>query len=234
MNDNLIWVVLIICGYILGSVPVSLLVGLAHGIDLRKHGTHQVGAGNLWRMTSRKFGLAVGIFDFLKGLAMVWIAKSQGLDTGEQLIVGLAVIIGHNWPVFLRFHGGRGIATLLGIAIILPSVNDTSPWPTIIAVAFVVVMTIIFRSSALPVLISAASLPLTTWIFEGYSPAAMAYLAIFLIVVIKRLTAQSAPDRLMISRGELIMNRLLFDRDIRDKTAWMHRKPVSDLEKLDE
>ena len=229
-----IWIVLIVCGYFLGAIPMSLLAGKARGIDLRKQGTHQVGAGNLWRTTTRKLGLMVGIYDFAKGLAMVWIAQAQGLDTGQQLIVGLAVIVGHNWPVFLHFHGGRGIATLLGIAIILPSVNSISPWPTIIATGFVLVMSIILRSSALPVLCSAASLPLTTWLFDSDTTAATAYLAIFLIVVIKRLTAQKMPEKLKISKTELVLNRLLFDRDIRDKTAWIHRKPITELEKLDD
>ena len=228
------WIVLIICGYLLGSIPMSLLASKARGIDLRKHGTHQVGAGNLWRTTSRKLGFTIGLYDFGKGLAMVWIAQAQGLDTGQQVVVGLAVIVGHNWPVFLRFHGGRGIATLLGIAIILPIVNDISPWPTVIATGNVVVITIIFRSSALPVLCSAASLPLTTWLFDGDTAAAMAYLAIFLIVVIKRLTAQAMPEDIKISKSQLILNRFLFDRDIRDRTAWVHRKPINELEKMDD
>jgi glycerol-3-phosphate acyltransferase PlsY len=230
-----IWIILIICGYIFGSIPASLLAAKARGIDLRKHGTFQVGAGNLWRTTSRKLGLTIGIFDFLKGMFIMWIGHLQGLDAGQQLVTGMAVIVGHNWPIFLRFHGGRGIATLLGIAIILPVLNtDVSPWPTVIAAIAVVNMTIIFRSSPLPVFLGAASLPLMTWLFGDMPAVSFAYLAIFLIVVIKRLTAQAAPETLTISKGELLMNRLLFDRDIRDRTAWVHRKPISELEKLDD
>src|SRR4030043_1359938 len=144
------WIVLIIFAYFFGSIPLSYLAGRIRGIDLSKQGTHQVGAGNLWRMTSRKLGLIVGFFDFIKGILMVGVSQHQGLDAGQQLVVGLAVIIGHNWPVFLRFHGGRGIATLLGLALILPVLNDISPWPSVIAAGFTVVMTVIFRSSPLP------------------------------------------------------------------------------------
>jgi len=229
-----IWIVLIICGYLLGSVPVALLAGKTRGIDLRKQGTHQVGAGNLWRMTSRKLGLTVGLFDFGKGAVMMWMASWQGLDTGQQMVVGLAAVVGHNWPIFLRFHGGRGAATSLGIVIFNPVLNNVSPWPTVIGVGAVVVLTIIIRSSAVPVLIGAASLPVTTAIFNDKTAVVTAYLAMFLIIVIKRLTAQAVPEDIKTSRSQLILNRLLFDRDIRDKTAWIRRKPITELEKLDD
>jgi len=229
-----IWIVLIVCGYLLGSIPMSLLAGKARGIDLRKQGTHQVGAGNLWRMTSRKLGLAVGLFDFGKGAIMMWIASGQGLDAGQQMVVGLAAVVGHNWPVFLRFHGGRGAATSLGIVVFTPVLNNVSPWPSVIGVGAVVVLTILLRSSAVPVLIGAASLPVTTAIFNDKTAVITAYLAMFLIIVIKRLTAQAMPEDIKTSRSQLILNRLLFDRDIRDKTAWIHRKPINELEKLDD
>jgi glycerol-3-phosphate acyltransferase PlsY len=226
------WIILIIIAYIIGSMPVSYLMGKMRGINLKKQGTHQVGAGNLWRMTSRKLGFLVGFYDFLKGILMIGVAQHQGLDAGQQLVVGLAVIIGHNWPVFLHFHGGRGIATLLGLAVILPSLNakEVSLWPSLIAIGITVVFTIIFRSSPLPVLISTASLPLTSWLFHSPEAVAMAFLAIFLVVVVKRLTAQPAPEKRQISLGRLIANRLLFDRDIADKSTWLGRKHLDELD----
>ena len=227
------WIVLIIFAYIFGSIPISYLAGKWRGIDLSKQGTHQVGAGNLWRMTSRKLGLIVGFFDFVKGILMVGVSQHQGLDAGQQLVVGLAVIIGHNWPVFLRFHGGRGIATLLGLAVILPILNDISPWPSVIAAGFTIIMTVIFRSSPLPVLISAASLPLTSWLFRSPDSVAMAFLAIFLVVVVKRLTAQPTPEKLPISQTRLLFNRLLFDRDVADRSTWVHREHFDEKEILE-
>ncbi len=218
------WIALIVIGYLLGSIPLSYLVGKRRGIDLRKQGTHQVGGGNLWRLASRRLGLIVAIFDLIKGILMVVIAWLFGLSAGWQLVIGLAVIVGHNWPVFLRFHGGRGIATLLGLAVILPALNNISPWPSIIAMGFVLIMLVIYHSSPLPVLISAASLPLTSWLFHAGLAVTLAYLAIFLVVVLKRLTAQPAPEKLEISRWRLFMNRLFFDRDIADRHAWVHRE----------
>ena len=120
MDTWIKFAILVIASYLLGAVPSSYLAARSRGIDLRKQGTHQVGGGNLWRTTSRKLGLFVGIFDFFKGMLMVLIAWRLGLDAGQQLAVGLAAVVGHNWPVFLRFHGGRGVATSLGIIIILP------------------------------------------------------------------------------------------------------------------
>ncbi len=215
---------MIVIGYLLGSVPLSYLAGKTRGINLKTQGTHQVGAGNLWRLASRRLGLIVGFFDFIKGIVMVLIAYSLKLDAGQQLVIGLAVIVGHNWPVFLRFHGGRGIATLMGLVVIIPILDlNISPWPTIIAIGFVLIMLIIYRSSPLPVLISAASLPLTSWLFSAGLAVSITYLAIFLVIVLKRLTAQPAPEKLEISRWRLFMNRLLFDRDIADRHAWVHR-----------
>lgn len=225
------WIILIVCSYLLGSIPSSYLVARSRGIDLRKHGTQQVGGGNLWRTTSRKLGLMVGIFDFVKGMLMVFIAWRLGLDAGQQLAVGLAAVVGHNWPVFLRFHGGRGAATSLGIVIIMPVLNDISPWPSVIGIGTVVFVTLILRSSALPVLFAAASMSLTTWLFNEKVAVIMAYLAMFLIIVLKRLTAQPATEARNIGMGHLLLNRLLFDRDIRDRTTWVHRKHVPKKEK---
>ena len=114
-----IWFALILGAYLLGSVPAAYLVAKLRGIDLKRYGTGQAGAGNLWRMTSWQFGLPAGVFDFSKGLMMIWVAELLGLDIAQQLVVGTAAIIGHNWPVFLRFSGGRGVLTLLGVALIL-------------------------------------------------------------------------------------------------------------------
>jgi glycerol-3-phosphate acyltransferase PlsY len=225
-----ILIALIIAGYLLGSVPVSYLVGRRKGIDMRQQGTRQVGAGNLWRMTSRNLGLLVGFWDFLKGLGMVLIAYFVGLDAGRQLLVGLAAIVGHNWPVFLRFHGGRGIATLLGIVFVLPILNDIAPWPSVIAVGSTLLLTIIFRTSAVPVLIGVASLPLTSWLFGAPNGVALTYFAIFIIVVIKRLTAQPSHEKRQIGVGRLLLNRLLFDRDIADRKAWLRGKHLTKKE----
>ena len=220
----IIWFILIVIAYLLGSVPVSYLAGRSRGIDLRELGTKQVGGGNLWRTTSRKLGLLAGFFDFIKGPVMVWIAHLQGLDVPQQIAVGLAAVAGHNWPVFLHFHGGRGIATSLGIIIILPFLNDISPWPSAAVMIVLIAGAIVLRRTHIPVLASMAALPLVSWGLQEPLPVTLGFLAIFLVIVIKRLTAQPIVESTSISRAQLLLNRLLFDRDIRDRNIWLNRK----------
>jgi len=224
MDETIVWVLLIIGAYLIGAIPFSFLVARRRGIDLRKHGTQQVGGGNLWRTTSKKLGLTVGVWDFFKGMLMVLIAWRLGLDAGQQLSVGLGAVVGHNWPVFLRFYGGRGIATSLGIIIILPLINDITPWASL-AFFIVGISVIIFtRRSPVPVLVGMIMLPVFSAIFHEDLSVTMGFLAMTLIVVIKRLTAQPSTEARTIGVGRLIWNRLLFDRDIGDRLAWVHRK----------
>jgi len=219
-----IWFALILGAYLLGSLPVSYLVAKFCGIDLRQCGTGQAGAGNLWRMTSWRLGLPVGVFDFGKGLVMVWVAQLVGLDVAQQLAVGLAAIIGHNWSVFLRFSGGRGVGTTIGIILILPLINEMTPWATVAFFAFLVIGSIILRSSPVPVFFSVAALPVVSCFYEPPS-VILGFLTIFLIIAIKRLTAPRAVATVSVSQGRLLLNRLLFDRDITDRKAWMYRVP---------
>jgi len=220
-----IWLAFILGAYLLGSVPVSYIVAkLSRGIDLRQYGTGQVGAGNLWRLTSRRLALPVGIFDLIKGLVVVWVAQLMGLDITQQLAVGLAAIIGHNWPIFLRFSGGRGVGTTIGVIIILPIINDMTPWGTIAFLAALIIGTIIMRSSPVPVFVGVAALPLVSWFYEPLS-VTLGFLAMFLIIVIKRLTAPRSDETALVGEGRLLLNRLLFDRDIMDRKAWMYRVP---------
>ena len=206
-----IWIILfalIICAYLLGSVPASYLAARTHGIDLRKQGTSQVGGGNLWRMTSWKLGLPVGLFDFVKGAGMAWIAQALGMNEGQQIVVGLATVAGHNWPVFLRFHGGRGIATTIGIIMILPIINDMTPWPTIVFWIILIGGVLITRKTPVPILFGVASLPVVSWALHQPLSVTLAFLAIFLIIIIKRLMAQPSAGTVKTSNWGLIANRL--------------------------
>ena len=220
------FIVLIIASYTVGSIPLSYLVARARGVDLRKQGTHQVGGGNLWRTTSRKLGLLVGIFDFIKGALMVLITWRLGLDAGMQLGVGLAAIAGHNWPIFLHFHGGRGIATTLGIIIILPWINraEITTWPLVTFFSVAVALLIIFRRTPIPILIGLIMLPVMSAIKLEPLSVILGYMAMVLIIIAKRLIAQPPTEKRKIAIGHLLLNRLLFDRDVRYRSDWVHRK----------
>jgi glycerol-3-phosphate acyltransferase PlsY len=220
------FIVLVIASYTVGSIPLSYFVARARGVDLRKQGTQQVGGGNLWRTTSRKLGLLVGIFDFIKGAVMVLIAWRLGLDAGLQLGVGLAAIAGHNWPVFLQFHGGRGIATTLGIIIILPWINrvEITTWPLVAFFSVAVAVLIFFRRTPVPILAGLIMLPVMSAINQEPLSVILGYTAMVLIIIAKRLIAQPSTHKREISIGRLLLNRLLFDRDVRYRADWVHRK----------
>ena len=223
-----IWFALLTIGaYLLGSVPASYLAArFFRGIDLTQYGTGQVGGGNLWRMTSWKLGLPVGLFDLCKGMVMVWAAQAAGLAVAQQLVIGSAAIIGHNWPIFLRFSGGIGIGTTIGVVLILPIINSITPWASVAFFAIILIGSIVLRSSPLPALAATAALPSVSWGVQEALPVTMAYLAIPVIIIIKRLTAPSSSNTATVGKGQLILNRLLFDRDIKDRKVWMYRKPV--------
>jgi acyl phosphate:glycerol-3-phosphate acyltransferase len=232
MDIWLKFVLLLIVGYLLGSIPLSYLSGRSRGVNLKKQGTQQVGAGNLWRTTSRILGLFVGIYDFLKGMLMIYLGDIWGLNPSLQLVIGIAVIIGHNWPVFLRFHGGRGIATMLGIIIILPSINtsEISTWPLIIFFAVAVAVLLVAHRTPVPILAGLSCLPIASAIAGERFTLTLGYLALVLIIIIKRLTAQ--PNSLITKSniGQVLLNRFLFDRDIKDRSAWVNRRPPEDEE----
>ena len=218
------FVLLVLAAYLLGSVPAAYLVARwCRGIDIRQYGSGNVGVSNLLRLTPRWLTILVVIFDLAKGIVPVYIAQLIYLPVYQQVIIGLAVIVGHNWPVFLGFSGGRGILTTLGVVFIL------MPWGIAVFLALAS-PTLLVKSSPLPVLAGIAALPLASWFFsqplgiEEPLPVTLGFLAIFLIIVIRRLTARQT-IAVSIGKKQLLLNRLLFDRDIRDKEAWVHRVP---------
>jgi len=223
---------LIVGAYLLGSVPTAYLVGKwFRGIDIRQYGSGNVGVTNLLGLTSKRLGIPVIIFDLGKGAVMVLAAQLVGMGIVQQVIVGLAAIIGHNWPVFLRFNGGRGVLTTLGIVLMLSWLNNNNlvPWGI---VAFCVIFlgnAFIIHNVPLGVGTGIAALPLVNWGVGEPIPLTLGYLAMFLILVIRRLVAQPPVRIASISKKQLLINRLLFDRDIRDREAWIHR--VSEQQK---
>jgi len=224
--DFISFILLVLGAYLLGSVPAAYLAAkLSRGIDLRQYGSGNVGASNVLRVTSKWIGILVIIFDIGKGMILVYLAKEMDMVVYQQVVVGLAVIIGHNWPVFLRFNGGRGILTALGVVFML------APWLGLIALVIAFSLAP-FHQLALGVIIAVAALPLLSWFLSSLLgiaeklPITLGFLLLFLIVVARRLTAPRAAIAASIGRRQLFVNRLFFDRDIRDRGAWIDRSPA--------
>jgi len=113
----------VVFSYFLGSIPTAYIAGrIIAGRDIRKMGDENAGAANAYRQLNPKAGIIVGIIDAFKGAAVILIAMAAGVPQIAILFAGLAAVIGHNWPVFLGFRGGRGVATTLGILLVLVTI----------------------------------------------------------------------------------------------------------------
>ena len=222
------FILLLIASYLLGSIPSAYLAARwSRGTDIRQHGSGNVGAANVRKLTSKWIFLSVIIFDLVKGMVMVGVAKWLDLGVAEQAAIGIAAIIGHNWPVFLRFNGGRGLLTTLGVAFILPLINGPLvPWETITALVITTIGAFIVHNVPIGMGVAVASTPLVSWIAGKPLEMTLGFLAMFLVLVIRRLTAPKTSFTASVSLGQLMVNRLLFDRDIRDREAWLQRQPL--------
>ena len=222
------FVLLLLGSYLLGSVPAAYLAARwSRGIDIRQYGSSNVGAANVLATGSKWLSIVVIIFDLGKGMLPVYIAHLPVLDLllYQQVMIGIAAIVGHNWPVFLRFSGGRGLLTTAGVVFIL------APWLALILVAFAFAWTP-FKQLALGTLCALILLPIFSWFLseplsiEGALSLTLGFLAIFLLVVLRRLTAPKTSLTASVPTPQLLLNRLLFDRDIRDREAWLQRQPL--------
>ncbi len=107
-------------GYLLGSIPSGLVVGrLARGIDVREHGSGKTGFTNVLRTVGPRWGVVVLVADLAKGAVPVIIARMLSDEPYVYAVAGLAAAVGHDWPLFAGFRGGRGVATSFGAALAL-------------------------------------------------------------------------------------------------------------------
>lgn len=107
---------LLLFGFLIGSVPTSVWIGrLAGGVDVRRLGSRNPGAANVWRTVGRRYGVLVGAVDAAKGALVVWIAWALGLPDHQAVWAGAAAVAGHNFSPFLGFRGGKGGATTVGM-----------------------------------------------------------------------------------------------------------------------
>jgi glycerol-3-phosphate acyltransferase PlsY len=156
---------LIIFGYLTGSIPFGLLYGRLAGIDVRQQGSGNIGATNVNRLLGKKLGILTLASDLLKGLLpMLLAAQLLGNRPDAPLwtmLTGLAAFIGHCWPLYLQFRGGKGVATALGIFIYL------APPQTLIAIMLFVVTVRVGGYVSLGSMGAAISLPIMIWLSDG-------------------------------------------------------------------
>ncbi len=192
----LIFAPAIIGAYLLGSIPFGLLIAKAHGKDLRSIGSGNIGATNVSRALGRKWAYVCFALDVLKGmvpmLVIMFIAKPAGVVMLLLwLVVGCAAILGHIFPIYVKFKGGKGVATSFGIALGL--------WPyyticALFAIAIWVVVVLIWRYVSLASIVGSVSFPVVLilaiilkpgWEFFSLWPLLVAATAIPLMVIIR-------------------------------------------------
>ena len=155
--------------YLVGSVPTGYLLGKARGLDIRQHGSGNIGATNVWRVMGRNWGLVAFAADFLKGFLPLYLLRTLSFPEAQAwavalllVICGLAAIIGHNYTPWLGFKGGKGIATSAGVlAALMPPVLG-------VALSLWIVATLITRMVSVGSILAAASLaPLAYYFYPG-------------------------------------------------------------------
>ncbi len=226
---------LIIGAYFFGAIPTSYwLARLVRGIDIRKYGSGNVGISNFARHVGKRWSIAVIVFDVaIKGPLPVLIASSKLLDLGltVEVLAGLSVIVGHNWSIFIRFSGGRGMGTVLGVVGSLSYLLVGLYLLTSFTIWLVTWWITGRRDSAVSWGISAVLLPIYTVLID--LPVEVTYytLAFLGITIIKRATSNDPSywrevDGVL-AGVKLLLVRVLFDRDTLSKERWVGRQPIT-------
>lgn len=217
---------LLIAGsYLWGAVPTGYLVGrYLKGIDIRQYGSGNVGAANLMAHVGKKTGFILGSFDCLaKGTAPLLVARMLDQGAGVQAGMGLAAIAGHNWSPYIRFTGGRGVATAVGVVL------GALMWPEFLILTVVMggLGQLIFHESAFWTFISMLILPVLAFLFGREPEIVYMTLGIGVLLIGKRLTANWEAPAGGASIIRVMAYRALWDRDVSRKLQWTRRGPMT-------
>ena len=172
------------CAYLLGSLSFAVIVSKAYGMaDPRNYGSGNPGATNVLRSGKKSAAALTLLGDALKGWLAVWLAQhfqaALGLDTITIALVAVAVLVGHMWPVFFGFKGGKGVATAIGVLFALS-------WPTaLICAAVWLIMAFGFKVSSLAALIATLISPIVAYFFMPHLSWILAVVAIAVLVLLR-------------------------------------------------
>lgn len=180
VNDIVTGIIAVIIAYLLGSIPSAYIITrLATGKDIRRLGGGNVGARNVFHEVGLWAAIIVSVFDIGKGAAAVAIASwLLGAPQLFVLVAGLAVVAGHIWPIYLKFTGGNGLATTLGVLSVLMTRE------LLIVIALILIFTVITRNVVLSVNISLLSVPVSAWFLEKSGPFVVFSVVLLLILVL--------------------------------------------------
>lgn len=171
-------VLLVLFSYLLGSVSFSYFLSKKiKGVDIRKVGSGNAGATNISRVLGLKFALLVLFLDALKGFVVALLASYLTTNTPLFLLCCGAVIIGHNWPVFFGFKGGRGVATTLGVFLVI------APIHTLLVLSFLIIIIVLTRYVSLGSIIGAIAAPVVLLLLRYPLPYFIFGMAVCLLLL---------------------------------------------------
>ena len=182
----MIYAITILVSYLIGSTPFGVFAGRFAGIDVREHGSKNIGATNVLRTLGKKYGIAVFLADALKGLVAVrlavWLAGADPFYRSSLgIVAAVFVVMGHSFPIWLRFRGGKGVATSGGACLGL------LPVPTSIGGLIWIVVFLAFRYVSVASIAAIVSLPLVVWLLSdrGNSPNYLMFgFSVFIAVLV--------------------------------------------------
>ncbi len=195
MNGSNIF--LLLCAYVLGSIPTAVWIGkYFYKIDVREYGSGNAGATNAFRVLGKKAGIPVLLIDVLKGFAAVCLAylshytKNSNQLINLQLVLGIASLVGHIFPVFASFRGGKGIATLLGIILAV------HPMAALVSIAVFILVLIVSSYVSLSSIVAAVCFPIVVIVlFKTTAPSLIIFSILIAIMVL--ITHQKNIERLL-------------------------------------
>ena len=220
---------LVIGGYLLGSIPTSYLAGRwLKGVDVRRYGSGTASGSMVFEHVARWAVVPVGLFDIGKAALPTWLGLQLGLGMTVAAAAGMAAVAGHNWPIFLRFSGGRGQSTFVGVLLVL------FPWGCVWLIGFLAVG-FLLGDSAPWALAGLVTLPLFAHLVGGPEVIAPVTGAMLLLTLAKRLEANRRPlPPPGAERLNVMLRRCFLDRDIASHKDWIRRKPESTGDAHDE
>ncbi len=205
-------VLAMVIAYLLGSIPFAYLIGrLVKGVDIRKVGGGNVGTVNTMREIGTLPGLGVFFADMAKGALAVLIAQWLGLHLYWAFAVGLVAVAGHNWPVWLKFRGGQGLATTMGVLAVF------SPIPFAICFGVMLVAVIFTSNIRLGAIFGFIFLPPLIWAFGGELSVILYSIALPVFCLLKTIPM----FRSDVAKAEEEKKSLVFDREY---TPWQTKR----------
>jgi glycerol-3-phosphate acyltransferase PlsY len=163
--------------YLLGSVPTGFILGYFAGVDVRTSGSGNVGATNVARVAGKWLGLLTLIGDAAKGFVPVFLAREMGLSVAAVGLVALAAFLGHLYPIFLKFRGGKGVATALGALLAL------APAATGLLLLIFLIVALAARFVSLASMVAAGASPVAIWLLGYPAPLVVVTLIMGLMII---------------------------------------------------